>query len=202
MTRVALLLASLILFKAPAFAFDHSGQQPSEWARTDGVVQLEGPISSHSDGRFRSLFLEALLDTPLAEPIVVELNSHGGNLRAAFEIVSMIEAARRENTRVVTLVKAGGRCFSACILVFASGDERRAAPDALFLFHGFRNREKPGSTTNDTAAIAAYLAVIAAADADLAGFLQDASILDDDLEIALPASQLRETFLDFVTAFD
>ncbi len=67
---------------------------------------------------------------------ILELNSYGGKVEAAFEIAKYIRSAG-----ISTNVRKGARCASACTLLFQAGVRRSAYPLSRFLYHGARIME-------------------------------------------------------------
>lgn len=64
---------------------------------------------------------------------VLELNSFGGLVKDTYELAQLI----REQ-KMVTRVRPGARCASACTLLFQAGVKREAHPESKFLYHGAR----------------------------------------------------------------
>lgn len=94
-------------------------------AKINGVgdtITIRGPISL---GTF-SKFQEALAKTPNARR--VELDSHGGRLKEASQIATLVERQQLD-TKVV------GQCESACTIVLLSGVKRFASPKSQIGFH-------------------------------------------------------------------
>lgn len=93
--------------------------------RVEGdIFYLEGMITS--DMVFELKFLHSHVK-------VLELNSYGGLVKDAYELAAWI----RERG-LVTRVRKGARCASACTLLFQAGVQREAHPESKFLYHGAR----------------------------------------------------------------
>ncbi len=65
-----------------------------------------------------------------AELAFVELDSVGGDVQSSIDIAHRLRAAGAR-----THVASGGKCFSACTVIYQGGVERTAGEDALFLLH-------------------------------------------------------------------
>lgn len=67
--------------------------------------------------------------------VVLHLDSPGGVLDQAEEVIATLKAIRNEAT-LKTLVHQGERCLSACVPVFMQGQERIAGGATSWAFHG------------------------------------------------------------------
>ncbi len=65
-----------------------------------------------------------------AELAFVELDSVGGDVQSSIDIARRLRSAGSH-----THVASGGKCFSACTVIYQGGVERTAGEDALFLLH-------------------------------------------------------------------
>lgn len=65
-----------------------------------------------------------------AELAFVELDSVGGDVQSSIDIARRLRAAGSH-----THVASGGKCFSACTVIYQGGVERTAGEEALFLLH-------------------------------------------------------------------
>lgn len=65
-----------------------------------------------------------------AELAFVELDSVGGDVQSSIDIARRLRAAGAR-----THVASGGKCFSACTVIYQGGLTRTAGEDALFLLH-------------------------------------------------------------------
>lgn len=65
-----------------------------------------------------------------AELAFVELDSVGGDVQSSIDIARRLRAVGSH-----THVASGGKCFSACTVIYQGGVERTAGEDALFLLH-------------------------------------------------------------------
>jgi ATP-dependent protease ClpP protease subunit len=92
-----------------------------------GSIHLYGAISNQTSRDMRQTLGE-LPDDGTA-PVNLFLNSSGGDIKAASEIVSVMKS---KNIRTIVY----DQCGSACTMLFAAGRERYAAPEAVIMFHG------------------------------------------------------------------
>lgn len=182
------------------------GQERSFIRFDDGVLKIEGPIRPLADQVFVNEFASAMLATPYPKPVRIRLNSDGGGFEASKTIVQGIRAARREGTTVIAEVPSGGRCMSACLLIFSAADQRLAAPDAVFLFHGIvytglePEPARKAEIERERGEVAKeYLAMISASDSRLGRFLASNRIIDQDIEIAFSGADMHQAFPEFVT---
>ena len=79
-----------------------------------------------------SIFIKNLniLDTVSDEPIIVDINSPGGDVENGWAIYDRI---RQSHSRVIA--KVWGDCSSMATIVLQACDEREASSNSLFLFH-------------------------------------------------------------------
>lgn len=81
--------------------------------------------------------------------VVLDLNSHGGDLHHAKAVASILRDIR-ESVRLQTIVRLDHSCLSACVLVYMQGEDRIAGNATSWLFHGPRRLEtnvpSPGAT--------------------------------------------------------
>jgi len=99
-----------------------------EHSRSDAEVVLEGNIAPGDAHR-----LLALVDAAASEgrkPPVLRLNSLGGTFGESLKIVEVVKTFG-----LTTLVSDGGRCVSACFIVFAAGREKVASYGAWIGVH-------------------------------------------------------------------
>ena len=82
-----------------------------------GAIEIDGEIVPGDDVDFGA----KLLTLPRDRPIEVYLNSPGGSVLIGLKIASLVH-----NAELITRVPYRGRCYSACVLVFAAGRERVA----------------------------------------------------------------------------
>lgn len=160
----------------------------SNWTWSQNVLSLEGEILPQSSRQFHRLLATAMLSIPYPEPIRIELDSPGGDLDAVLRIVRIIRSAQREKTTVAIAIRSGKRCFSTCLLLFATADYRVAAPDALFSF--------PNSAGNQVRL--KILSGIADVDPELANHL----LRTGNANEAVMASQLGRKYFDFITLLE
>lgn len=91
------------------------------------VLRIEGLIDSHI---YDFLSYEA---AQLKKVSVIELNSLGGSHEWGLEIAKKIQSLH-----VTTRLKPGNYCASACVFLFAAGQNREAAQGTWFGIHGAR----------------------------------------------------------------
>lgn len=76
------------------------------------------------------------LDISSGETLEVNLDSTGGPVGAADRIGSFFRwLSDEKNVSIKTIVANGESCFSSCMIVFASGDDRIAESGSIFLIH-------------------------------------------------------------------
>lgn len=136
-TCLYLLLALILLFPSKNWAQDLTichrfviidpVQEPALIPKCrveNSVFYLEGLITA-----------EMVFEIKVLYPYItaIELNSYGGLVKDAYELAQLI----RERG-LVTRVRAGARCASACTLLFQAGVRREAHPEVKFLYHGAR----------------------------------------------------------------
>ncbi|MEM1399057.1 MAG: hypothetical protein AAGF58_04215 [Pseudomonadota bacterium] len=90
--------------------------------------------------------------------LVLMLDSPGGNMAAANGIADFVDHLGRQGVVVTTHIGVGGRCHSACVTIYASGNRRTAAPSASLGVHALRDADtgRLNSAANDR--FIAYLA--------------------------------------------
>lgn len=106
-------------------------------------IDRSGEIVMRVDSQFEPLavgrMIEEINGARPGARVALELSSPGGYLLDGLAVIAAINEARRRGVTVVTRVRAGSRCASMCVFVFAAGHEREAEPGATFLLHGARN---------------------------------------------------------------
>lgn len=112
---------------SPAGAMDYS-------YRLDGqrsyVIDASGPIEEH-EGEHMMAWLASLPRDIKARHIAAFIfNSPGGSVPGAWDLWNNLWPT------VVTGVAAGGTCASACVIVWAKGARKYAAPDSRIGVHG------------------------------------------------------------------
>ena len=166
------------------------------------MLTVSGEIRSTTVAVFVDGFVRAMLEAPFDAPIIVSLNSQGGNARAAHKIADAIHAARGQGAWVETRVETGAICLSASPLMFSAGEQRMAGTRSVFLFHGI-TYEGPRSAEAVAQDLErekrAYLARMRAVDGRLAGFLEDRRIVDENIDTVFGGADLRDRFPGFVT---
>ncbi len=92
------------------------------------TVYIAGDIEMRMASRFRRLFHR--LEKDSAKPIIVEINTYGGEEYAGMLIMDTIQLSRCE---VTTRATGAVMSMGACILV--AGDRREALPSASIMIH-------------------------------------------------------------------
>ncbi|HYG90228.1 MAG TPA: ATP-dependent Clp protease proteolytic subunit [Azospirillum sp.] len=142
---VLFLLASL---PCAAQTVDMAGSvtQTSDTERT--VIRVTGVITAD----VAADFIEALERAPATRPVVIELDSPGGYVKAGFAMVDTMLRYRSTGRSIVTMVRRNSSCESMCFGVFMAGFPRRAEVGAYFMVHAPRD-ERSGMmsmrTTNE-----------------------------------------------------
>ncbi|GEO42007.1 hypothetical protein SAE02_61550 [Skermanella aerolata] len=135
--------------------------------------------------------------------LTLSLDSGGGDILAALFLESELRAASGR-IRIETLVPAGGRCMSSCLIVLSAGTERVAAPDARLMAHAARSKIlMPDGRTVKGLAIPAFDAAmetsIGRADPAFAAWLRDTGVLaGDDTEYRATAAEFDRAFPAFL----
>ena len=93
-----------------------------------GVISLYGEIKNYDAPQFVNLV--EVLKKSNKEILGIDLNSNGGNVVAAIEIMNHILGHKLN-----TVVRNGNSCGSACFLIFMAGNHRYAEPDARLFVH-------------------------------------------------------------------
>lgn len=80
---------------------------------------------------------------------ILDMDSAGGELAYTEKVAKILRQIRGE-VALKTYVRHGARCLSACVLLFAEGEERVAGSSSAWLFHGvchaFQDRPAPLAT--------------------------------------------------------
>ena len=148
MHRLLTVLILLTALPCAAQTADMTGSvtQSIEAERT--VVRVTGVITAD----VAADFIDALDITPASRPVVVELDSPGGYVKAGYAMVDAMLRARSNGRSIVTLVRHDSTCESMCFGVFMAGFPRRAEVGAYFMVHAPRD-ERSGAlslrTTNE-----------------------------------------------------
>jgi len=143
-----LLSAVILLASLPCGAQEMTGsvQHTVDAERT--LVRITGVITPD----VAADFIEALDATPARHPVVVELDSPGGYVKAGFAMVDAMLRARSAGRSVTTQVRGAASCESMCFGVYMAGFPRRAEVGATFMVHAPRD-ERSGAmslrTTNE-----------------------------------------------------
>lgn len=167
------------------------------------VIHVTYDITMVDTKSFLRQFNTALFTTDISEPIFVELNSPGGDIRAAFEIASMIKSAEAHGTKVITRLAPQSECRSACTYVFAAANHRHAHESAEFTFHGITysgwQTDKANIARQTKTYLAKGLTILAEADAAFARHLDKVGTLRDNRDYHASAAELKQNFSGFLT---
>lgn len=93
------------------------------------IILVSGEITAHLADCVISQLLYCINESD-TEPIVVHLNSEGGDIVSALAIYDAMRLAPVKVKVVVT-----GYCMSAALVILQGGDERISFPNATFFFH-------------------------------------------------------------------
>src|SRR5690554_2608812 len=94
-------------------------------------VNFHGPITELSSRNLMTLCESAIRSAPQADHIYIILSSTGGTVYSGIAVYNFIKALP-----VKVTTHNVSRVDSIANVVFLAGDERFAAPNASFLFHG------------------------------------------------------------------
>lgn len=118
-------------FQLPSGSPDVSSRQTLSISEEPDRIVLgwSGPVQEPMRER-----LAAALDRYKTDPrrLVLILNSPGGLVEHGREVVFAI---RNSDRAIDTLVQKAGVCASMCVPIFLAGRERKADPEAYFMFH-------------------------------------------------------------------
>ena len=152
--------------------------------------------------QFLEAFTASVKEAPDSKQITVHLNSDGGDLEAAFSIASIIRAAQKGGYSIAATVPAGGRCNSACVVIFAAAAERNAWEDSTFLLHGIAYagfNPSPAILQKHGQMVDEMQAMIDAADPAFGSFVRRHKIIEHDLDMTFSGRQLYDAFGGFIT---
>lgn len=93
------------------------------------TILIEEEINSHSANAIVSQ-IQQLSKLANTEPIIVHINTRGGDISAALMIY---DALRSTKCTIVTVVI--GTCYSAGLIILSAGDIRLALKHATFFYH-------------------------------------------------------------------
>ena len=169
------------------------------------TIHFDGKIYANTDEAFIHYFTLAMLESDPDDPIILNLNSGGGDPYAAHSIAGIIRSAQKYGTRVITKVGEGSKCFSACPIIFVAGDERVAAEEAHFLFHGMKYSgflDKDDMSCEIEEAGSDYIHAMKQVSPRLAKFLNMMRIITDNNEVAFNAVVMKKEFPGFITSIE
>lgn len=168
-----------------------------------GQLKIGGDILAPDLVPFLMAFGAAIKQTaPTGKPLHVELNSDGGDIETAFVMAEAIEAAQKSGRVVQVEVPEGGRCNSACVVIFAAGGKRHAAPNSEFLLHGVSYTgfsETPAIALARKNFVEGFHKAIEGADWQFGQFIRRHGIIENDLNMRFSGQQLYEAFESFIT---
>ncbi len=171
---------------------------------TKGQIKITGDIlEADLEPFFHALNPLPSEERPRSTPLHLVLNSGGGDLQTAFYMARLVEKARLAGQQITARVPVGGECNSACIVVFASAQERLAAPDARFMVHGLTYIGHANHSAVEVQRLfftESYHQQIHRADPKFAGFIRRHRLIEDDLEMSFSGSVLFSAFDGFITA--
>lgn len=172
----------------------------------DGQLRIGGDIIAPDLRPFLAAFGAAVKQASETDkPLRVELNSDGGDIETALFIADAIAAAQRSGRVIHMDVPRGGRCNSACVVIFAAGGKRSAAPNSEFLLHGVTYAGVsggPGIATARTRFVEAFHKAIESADWQFGQFVRRHGIIENDLNMTFSGRQLFEAFGSFITSLN
>lgn len=172
----------------------------------DGRLSIGGDIVAPDLGSFLTAFGAAIKNTADSDkPLRVELNSDGGDIETAFFMANAIAAAQETGRVIQVEVPQGGRCNSACVVIFAAGGARRAAPDSEFLLHGVTyagQSPSPGLLAVRQRYVEDFHKAIEDADWQFGQFVRRHGIIENDLNMTFSGRQLYEAFGSFITSLN
>lgn len=142
-----ILLTVLILFAAlPCLAEGTEGMVAAADAGMVGTVtrRIEGDrttlrIAGVITAAVAADFVQALETAPAGRPVLVDLDSPGGFVKAGYAMIDAMLRQRAAGRTVVTLVRGSAACESMCFGVFMAGLPRRAEAGASFMVHAPRD---------------------------------------------------------------
>lgn len=143
--RLPALAAALSLACSPAEAMDYAYHVDKGRL----VINASGDIDNEDGYRFFNFIatlpmnLFHMIDVADGESVVVVLDSLGGRLKPAFRIAGLVGGYR-----LTTSVAPGGKCASACVVIWAAGARKSAPNDARLAVHS----ATPDGTAKDPAA--------------------------------------------------
>ena len=118
-------------FQLPSGSADVASRQTLSISEEPDRIVLgwSGPVQEPMRER-----LGAALDRYKTDPrrLVLVLNSPGGSVEHGRTVVAAIRGSDRA---IDTLVQKAGVCASMCVPIFLAGRERKADPEAYFMFH-------------------------------------------------------------------
>lgn len=94
-------------------------------------------------------FIQALEAAPAGIPVLVELDSPGGFVKAGYAMVDAMMRLRTAGRAIDTLVRGTATCESMCVGIYMAGARRMAEPGAWFMVHAPRD-ERTGTMTLKT----------------------------------------------------
>jgi hypothetical protein len=111
------------------------------------VIALNGDIAAGNADTVEALIRTVNESGRLVS--AVRLDSGGGSLTEAIKLADLVRRAK-----LPTIVAAGGRCASACFIIFAAGVEKFASYEALIGVHGASDKFGRETVQTEAATIA------------------------------------------------
>ena len=99
----------------------------------NNVVTVHGNIIPGDASKLQKLLVQQ--PPQIGSKLIINLNSSGGQTSSANRFFDFLRWLSLKGVHITTLVPSGASCDSACVMIFAAGDERRAAPFSTFLLH-------------------------------------------------------------------
>lgn len=105
----------------------------AEITQTKNIVTVEGQLEDRDSWLFISKFNDALKSD--ANVVYIDLNFPGGSGKAMKTIYEFLRTKSDEGVAVVTEVRAGNDCYSACAVIWLAGDLKYMTKDSVIGFH-------------------------------------------------------------------
>ena len=105
-----------------------------EWARRGWDITVNGEIVPGDDVTFQATLNRVNRTNPDAWPIIVWLNSPGGNVVTSERVADLINQFH-------LWTHVDGLCASSCFMLFMAGIDRKFAPDAVIGVHSASNEQ-------------------------------------------------------------
>jgi hypothetical protein len=145
--------------------------------RFPGVWSLTGEISSQD-----ALDLAAHPNIKAGRPIILELDSEGGNIAAAMKIGRLLRA-----TRSTVIIRDRNDCLSACVMVLAGATGRIVSHEANVGIH------RPYSNSREAVSYDSVRTKFKALESEVRSYLKEMNISDAlfDAMLRIPPEDVR-----------